>query len=145
MTLPFFEARPTLALFLPVGMPHAKNPGALFDPKKSSTRSPCSFISTSSYCRPGRICPQSGARRPACSDNLLPTPLASMTTLLATFDPSASVRESPSAVRSNFDARIFARSSTPAATACFARNWSNFILLRISATGSFFRISIDSP
>src|SRR5256712_8690922 len=90
LTLPFFEARPTLALFFPVGMLHAKNPGALLDPKKSSTRSPCSFISTSSYCRPGRISPQSGARRPACSGNLLPAPLASMTTLLATFTPSAS-------------------------------------------------------
>src|SRR5712691_13465952 len=49
LTLPFFEARPTLALFLPVGMFHAKNPGALLDPKKSSTRSPCSCMSTSSY------------------------------------------------------------------------------------------------
>src|SRR5436309_14775109 len=84
LTLPFFEARPPLALFLPVGMLHAKNPGALLDPKKSSTRSPCSFISTSSYCRPGRICPQSGAGRPACSGNLLLAPLPSMTTLLAT-------------------------------------------------------------
>src|SRR3989441_3196012 len=61
LTLPLFEARPTLALFFPVGILHAKNPGALLDPKNSSTRSPCSFISTSSYCRPGKICAQSGA------------------------------------------------------------------------------------
>src|SRR6266568_3169198 len=40
ITLPFFDARPTLALFFPVGMLHAKNPGALLAPKKSSTRSP---------------------------------------------------------------------------------------------------------
>src|SRR5215472_4081144 len=50
LTLPFFEARPTLALFLPVGMLQAKNPGARLDPKNNSTRSPCSLMSTSSYC-----------------------------------------------------------------------------------------------
>src|SRR5690349_17244411 len=60
LTFPFFEARPTLALFLPVGMLHAKNPGALLDPKNNSTSSPCSFMSTSSYCNPGNICVQSG-------------------------------------------------------------------------------------
>src|SRR5438128_9904896 len=60
LTLPFFEARPTLALFFPVGMLHANNPGALLDPTNSSTSSLCPFISTSSYCKPGKICAQSG-------------------------------------------------------------------------------------
>src|SRR5437879_13893441 len=69
-TLPFLEARPTLALFFPVGMLHAKNPGALLDPKNSSTRSPCSFVSTSSYCSPGRICAQSGDLITACFGSL---------------------------------------------------------------------------
>src|SRR2546428_13276690 len=56
LTFPFFDARSTLALFLSVGMLHSKNPGALLAPKKSSTRLPCYFMSSSSYCQPGSIC-----------------------------------------------------------------------------------------
>src|SRR2546426_9188315 len=40
LTFPFRQASPTLALWSPVGMLHAKNPGARWFPKKSSTMSP---------------------------------------------------------------------------------------------------------
>src|SRR2546422_6044422 len=80
LTFPFRQASPTLALWSPVGMLHAKNPGARWFPKKSSTIAPCCLVSVSSYCNPGRSWDQSGVRSPACPGSRLPAPLASMTT-----------------------------------------------------------------
>src|SRR2546428_8537846 len=53
-TFPFEVARPALTLRSPVGMLHAKNPGALLEPTYRLTRSSCLSVPMSSDGRSGR-------------------------------------------------------------------------------------------
>ncbi len=141
---PPLQARPHLAAPSPVGITHAKKPGAISPPSQTSTIWGSSSTPPTSTLTPARA-PLGRGRSPDPLRRPADAPSASTTRQLRASQPLPFTPTTPTSVRSNSSTRLPVSISAPSPLAESARHRSKAVLSTAKALVLLQRNSTHSP